>query len=87
MKFNIGGVNVKKVFFFYSKNLFKVDFKQINVFFSNEETKKFNIYTSYNKLHCYCSLFRTVLVVGRAYTKRSDANLKYFSSHFPIALV
>ena len=52
MKFTIGGVNVEKVNSFNPKNAFKVDLKQINVFFSNKETKKFNSYTSYIKLHC-----------------------------------
>ena len=39
MKFNIGGVNVEKVYSFYPKNPFKVDLKQINVFFLMKKLK------------------------------------------------
>ena len=53
MKFNIGGANVeeeKKSF--YPKSPFRDDLKQKKCIFSLKETKKFNIYTSYIKLHC-----------------------------------
>ena len=51
MKINIGGVNVEKVYSFYPKYWFKVDLKQINVFFLIKKIK-FNVYTSDIKLHC-----------------------------------
>ena len=39
MKFNIGCVNVEKVYSFYPKNPFKVDLYQINVFFLIKKLK------------------------------------------------
>ena len=39
MKFNIGGVNVENVYSFYPKSPFKVDEKQIIVFFLMRKLK------------------------------------------------
>ena len=52
MKFKIGCVNVEKVLFFLHQKMTSKLTYNIKMYFFLRKTKKFNIYTSYLKLHC-----------------------------------
>ena len=74
----MGGVYVEKVYSFYPQNPFKVDLKQVNVFFFLMMNLKSSTFTP-SMLNFIAWSFQNSFSFGSSSYQKKNADIKYFS--------